>query len=61
MDASGTSASSGGYRAEDSGHAGEENLFGRKQAGNTAEGQNRKRRLSLALKTSSAEVHNSTR
>jgi hypothetical protein len=43
MDASGTSASSGGYRTEDSGHADEENLFGRKQAGNKPEGQDRKR------------------
>jgi hypothetical protein len=51
MDASGTR--SGGCRAEDSGHADEENLFSRKQAGNKAAEQDRKCRLSLALKTSS--------
>jgi hypothetical protein len=54
MDASGTIASSGAYRTENSGHAGEENLFGREHVGNKAEGQNRKRRLSLALKISLA-------
>jgi hypothetical protein len=43
MDASSTIASSGGYRTEDCRDADEESLFGRKQAGNKAEGQDRNR------------------
>jgi hypothetical protein len=61
MDASGTTASSSGYSAEDSGDGGEEDLFGCKQAGTKAEGEDRNRRLSLALKTSSPDVYDSTR